>query len=115
MSLSNLVSGLKGGVSAPAISHEDFVAAVHSGTHHIIDVREPHEYAGGHVPGAINHPLSQFDPAQLPSEKPVVLLCQAGARSARALQAAQTAGLTHVAHYPPGTGGWLAQGGPLDK
>ena len=42
MSLSNLVSGLKGGVSVPAISHEDFVAAVHSGTHHIIDVREPH-------------------------------------------------------------------------
>ena len=28
----------------------------------IIDVREPHEYEAGHIPGAVSHPLSGFDP-----------------------------------------------------
>ena len=113
MSLSSLLSALKGGVSAAAISHEELVAAISAGTFHIIDVREPNEYAGGHLPSAVNHPLSQFDPSQLPQDKPVVLVCQAGGRSAKALQAAHSAGLTHVVHYPPGTGGWRAQGGHI--
>ncbi len=28
----------------------------------VIDVREQHEYAAGHIPGAVSHPLSEFDP-----------------------------------------------------
>ena len=38
----------------------------------------------GNIPNVVNHSLSRFDPAQLPTDKPVVLVCVSGARSARA-------------------------------
>ncbi|MGY2979977.1 rhodanese-like domain-containing protein [Thermostichus sp. OS-CIW-30] len=52
----------------------------------LIDVREPGEYADERIPGAINMPLSTFDPAKVPAstpEKPVVLHCRMGSRSIR--------------------------------
>lgn len=55
----------------------------------VIDVREPGEYAGGSVPGAVNVPLSQLDArgpsalagVKLPAEGPILLLCRSGMRS----------------------------------
>jgi rhodanese-related sulfurtransferase len=110
MSLSSLLSRLSGG-GVPTIDHDAFAQAVASKSRAIVDVREPHEYAAGHIPGAINLPLSRFSPAQLPSGKPVVLVCQAGGRSAKALQQALSAGARDICHYPPGTGGWKSRGG----
>lgn len=113
MSLASLIARLTGSASVPAIEHEQLQRACLAGDCHVIDVREPHEYRSGHIPNAVNHPLSSFDPASLPNDKPVVLVCQAGGRSARALRAALAHGCTDVAHYPPGTGGWRARGGPV--
>jgi rhodanese-related sulfurtransferase len=113
MSLTNLIAKLLGSSSMPAIEHDDMQKAVESGECHIIDVREANEYASGHIPGAKNYPLSSFDPAKLPSDKPVILVCQAGGRSARALSAAMQQGHTDIVHYTPGTGGWRMRGGPL--
>ena len=31
----------------------------------LIDVREDHEFARGHIPGSVSHPLSSFDPEAL--------------------------------------------------
>ena len=114
MSLSSLMSRLMGGSSVAAIDHDDMVQAVDSGQVYIADVREPNEYASGHVVGAKNHPLSQFNPDHLPKDRPVVLVCQAGGRSARALQQALAAGHSQVVHYAPGTAGWTARGGRLE-
>ena len=111
--LSKILSALTGSTSAPAIEHDLFVEAALNGQCHVIDVREPHEYAAGRIPNAQNQPLSSFDPARLPNDKPVVLVCQAGGRSARALQAAHAAGRTDVVHYAPGTGGWISRGGKV--
>lgn len=53
----------------------------------IIDVRSPGEFAGGHVPGAVNIPLDQLE-SQLSTikgyQKPLILCCASGMRSARA-------------------------------
>jgi rhodanese-related sulfurtransferase len=101
-----------GGSEAPTtIDHEAFVQATESGGYAIVDVREPYEFAAGHIEGATNLPLSQFDPDQLPSDKSVILICQAGVRSARALEAARSSGHAGIVHYAPGMSGWRQRGG----
>ena len=102
-----------GGAELPTIAHEEFTRVVKDGSCAIVDVREPNEYAGGHVPGAKNLPLSRFDAAQLPKGE-VVIICQAGGRSAKALTQALQAGRKNVRHYRPGTGGWRANGGAVE-
>ena len=111
----HLLQRLAGGVSGHAIDHAALEKAIHDGDCHLVDVRESHEYAAGRLPGAVNHPLSAFDPAKLPTDKPVVLVCQAGGRSMRALQQAHAAGRPDVVHYAPGTGGWISRGGRVEK
>lgn len=48
----------------------------------VVDVREPDEFAAGHIPGAVNMPLSLFRASQLPDpgDKTLVLNCAAGRR-----------------------------------
>ena len=104
----------KGGANPDVIAHDDFAAAVKDKSCIVVDVREPGEFASGHVPGAINQPLSSFDPKRLPSGKPVVLICQAGGRSAKALALARAAERDDVRHYAGGTGGWKSAGEPIE-
>ena len=68
-----------GRVSAQALA--DQLAAQ---TVTVIDVREAMEYAGGHIAGSLNVPLSRITQADLP-RRPLVLVCQSGNRSAKAL------------------------------
>jgi rhodanese-related sulfurtransferase len=91
----------------------DLDEAVGSGAWTIVDVREPHEFAAGHIPNALNLPLSHFDPQDLPQGKPVVLYCQAGGRSKNALNRARATGRDDVRHYAGGMAGWRSQGGPV--
>ena len=51
----------------------------------VIDVREPMEYASGHIAGSLNIPLSRLHQAELP-QGPLVLVCQSGTRSAKGIQ-----------------------------
>jgi phage shock protein E len=64
----------------------------------IIDVRSPQEFAGSSYPKAKNIPLdtlaSRMD--DLPRDKPIVLYCASGARSAQAARMLKKAGFAHV-------------------
>jgi len=97
------------------IGRDALAAELKSGACVVVDVREPNEYAAGRIPGAVNQPLSRFDPGRLPAGKPVVLVCKSGARSATALRQALAAGRSDVRHYPEGTMGWQARGGEVVK
>ena len=113
MTIISLISRLLGSSSVPAIEHDDMQKAVESGECHIVDVREVAEYKAGHIPGAVNHPLSSFEPDKLPLGKPLILVCQAGGRSAKALASTHASGRKDAVHYAPGTGGWKQRGGKI--
>jgi rhodanese-related sulfurtransferase len=78
----------------------------------LIDVREPHEFAMGHVPDSVSMPLSTFDPAAIPDAggRRIVLSCAAGVRSRHALMMAQAAGLPLTEHYAGGFKDWVMAG-----
>jgi rhodanese-related sulfurtransferase len=95
------------------IEFEPFAQAVGAGEVAVVDVREPHEYAAGHIPHSVNLPMSRFDPDELPSDKPVVLICQAGGRSRKALNEARASGHVDVKHYAGGMNGWRMRGGEV--
>lgn len=81
------------------------------GTIVLVDVREPHEFAAGHIPGSISHPLSAFDPAEIRGfGERIVFSCAAGVRSARAVEFAQAAGLDVSEHYAGGLKDWVSAG-----
>jgi len=76
----------------------------------LIDVREPNEYEIVSIPGATLIPkdeiLSGRALAQLPQNKPIVLHCKSGARSAEALAAVQAAGFRDAVHVQGGVLAW---------
>ncbi len=84
----------------------------------LVDVREPHEYASGHIPGSTLNPLQSFDPDALPPLAPgkrIVLSCRSGNRSVTALRLAQEAGRDDIrAHFGGGMLAWERAGEPVE-
>ncbi|WP_017301590.1 rhodanese-like domain-containing protein [Nodosilinea nodulosa] len=78
----------------------------------LIDVREPGEFAGEHIPGATLVALSQFDPRKIPQteDTQLVLYCRSGNRSAIAAQKLFDAGFESVTHLSCGIGAWKEAG-----
>ncbi|KTS01498.1 rhodanese-like domain-containing protein [Microbacterium testaceum] len=76
----------------------------------LIDVREEHEFAAGHVPGAVNIPMSMLGDHldEIPAE-PFDVICQAGGRSARVVEALSARG-HDATNVEGGTGEWIAAG-----
>ncbi len=101
--------------SSPEIGHDELLQVLSDKSYIVVDVREPHEFAGGHIPGAINLPTSSFRPEELPAEKPAVLICLSGARSGAALRQARDAGAADARHYAGGMKAWQARGGPITR
>lgn len=81
----------------------------------IVDVREADEFAAGHVPGAVNLPMSTLGSHldELP-DGDFVVICQIGGRSARVVEALESRGY-EAANVDGGTGEWAAAGYPLER
>lgn len=71
----------------------------------LIDIREEYELFHGYIPGAINSPLSAFEPGALTGE--VILYCQAGIRSRFLLDELAAQGFSGVKHYAGGYIDWV--------
>jgi adenylyltransferase/sulfurtransferase len=74
----------------------------------LVDVREPDEFAAGHLPGAINLPLGALeqDADRIPRTGPVVFVCRSGVRSRRACALAQRAGVADARQLAGGLLAW---------
>ena len=83
----------------------------------LVDVREADEFAAGHIPGAINMPLSVFRADQLsdPLDRKLVLSCLGGKRSAMALDKCREAGVAIDTHLAGGFGAWKSAGLPVER
>ena len=60
----------------------------------LVDVREPDEYNSGHIPGAVNEPLSTISQPALSKDAPMFLYCLRGTRSKRAAKILKQMGYT---------------------
>ena len=80
----------------------------------LIDVREPDEFAVEKIAGALNVPLSTFNPAALPDAagKTIVLQCAGGKRSAMAVDKCRQANQAVETHLAGGLAAWKAAGLP---
>ncbi len=78
----------------------------------LIDVREPGEYAAGHIPGARLVPLATFlaRPREQIRHDGVVFVCAVGVRSALACEMAAAIGLKRVYNLEGGTREWASRG-----
>lgn len=91
-----------------------------------LDVREPDEFAAGHLPGArlyprgflevradLEHP--KRDPWLADRSRKLVLYCGGGHRSALAARALHEMGFEHVRSLAEGWAGWTKRGFPIEK
>jgi rhodanese-related sulfurtransferase len=99
-----------------AVSVHDLKAALDAGSTLVIDVREPFEYADGHVPGAEPMPLRSVPEhvAELPTDRPVYVVCAVGGRSGQAAAFLAARGVDAV-NVDGGTDAWVAAGYPVDR
>ncbi len=82
----------------------------------VVDVREEHEWAAGHIPGARPLTLEQLraDPdAALPRRDGLVFVCAKGVRSVAAAKLAERLGCTTVYSLDGGTSAWARSGREL--
>jgi rhodanese-related sulfurtransferase len=85
----------------------------------IIDVREPAEYAAGHLPDSRNIPVGALEERISEIEKlkdsPVILLCQSGVRSSGACTKLAKLGFSKVHSLDGGIEAWVQAGLPIKK
>lgn len=105
---------MNGPIPVVDLNRDDIKKGLSEGSILLVDVREPQEFTAGHIPGAVSHPLSTFDPDALPADRRIVFSCAAGVRSLRAIEFAQAAGRDLREHYKGGFKDWINAGEPIE-
>jgi rhodanese-related sulfurtransferase len=81
----------------------------------IVDVREPDEWASGHIEGATLIPLGSLAvrSSELPRDRDIVVVCRTGHRSAQGRDTLLGAGFPAVTSMTGGMNDWVAAGLPV--
>jgi len=96
------------GWGVKTITVDELAEKLKQGKQVLIDVREPYEFAAGHVKGAVNIPLGTL-PGKLGKLDPhaeTYVICQSGHRSATAVGLLKRAGFDHAYSVKGGTSAW---------
>lgn len=101
------------------VSSQEAVQLINRQAAVVVDVREPGEFQGGHIARAINIPLGQIGQRSQELKKfkqrPIVMCCASGARSARAGAILRKEGFTDVRNLAGGLSAWRRQNLPVDS
>lgn len=83
----------------------------------VVDVREPSEYSAGHLPNAKHIPVGDIDKraGELPTNKPLLVVCASGQRAGKAASLLRKAGRDQVFCLEGGLGAWRQAGLPVVK
>ena len=114
-----LLAPILQGAVATGLGANDAVQLINREKAVVIDVCEPSEFAAGHVVGAKNIPLGDLQAKLAGAVKnkklPLILVCQSGARSAKAIATAKALGYDQVHSLGGGLGAWRAANLPVEK
>ncbi|MEI7779066.1 MAG: rhodanese-like domain-containing protein [Actinomycetes bacterium] len=96
------------------VTVDQLLLAIASGPIRLVDVREPSEFASGHVEGAVLLPMGLIPVRkdELTGELPVFLICESGNRSSQAMRYLSDQGI-EVANVEGGMGAWRWAGHPM--
>ena len=99
------------GFGVKTITTDELAERIGAGKPQVIDVREPYEFAEGHVPGARNIPLAQLahEARTLDPATETLLICRSGHRSATAAKQLVRAGFENVRSVKGGTLAWKGE------
>lgn len=106
---------------ATAVSVSEAVRLMNREKGVLLDITEAVEYATGHAGGARNVPLSQLEktplPSNLPTNKtlPLLVMCQRGTRSSRAVSLLRKAGYERALSVQGGLAAWREAQLPVER
>jgi rhodanese-related sulfurtransferase len=107
------------GASGGSLTPQGAVQLINREKAVVIDVCEANEFAAGHVGGAKNIPLNQLEEKLTAAVKnkalPVILVCQSGARSNRAVAIAKKLGYEQAQSLGGGLSAWRTANLPVEK
>ena len=106
--------------TSEAITNEELMELLKDPDVQLIDVRTPSEWSGGIIPNArkINYRDSDFlqqMEQSLDKDKPLVVYCAAGGRSAKAAKKLSDSGFKKIYDLEVGFSGWKAAGMPIER
>ena len=114
--LTRLIRAVTGsGARAPETDVAHAARAMADGTVQIVDVREPDEWAAGHIRGALHIPLGDLErrTGELDAARPVIAVCQSGRRSLIAAEQLIQRGFGDTASLAGGMNAWANAGHPV--
>ncbi|MGG4147339.1 sulfurtransferase TusA family protein [Paenibacillus algorifonticola] len=95
---------------AITISNEELEQLLTDGSSGLVllDVREPAEYAFGHINGAVSLPLGELEQrvGELDQAQTIYVICRSGVRSSLACKLLNSKGMEKVVNVLPGMSGW---------
>ena len=102
--------------SVRQIGSRELAARMAAGEVRVLDVRGAAEWEAGHLPGVPNIPVGYLADRldEVPTDRPLVLHCQGGARSAIAASVLQTRGVADVLNLTGGYREWVERGNPVE-
>ena len=102
--------------TVPQASAQALAARLEAGEVLVVDVRNRSEWDAGHLKGARHVPLATLTDhlAELPTDRPLVLQCETGSRSAVAASVLRAHGFTDVANAAGGLDAWHSAGLPVE-
>jgi rhodanese-related sulfurtransferase len=107
------------GANAGSLTAQGAVQLINRQRAVVVDVREPEEFAAGHVTGAKNVPLDQLEqklPAAVKNKSlPLLLICATGARAQRAVATAKKLGYEQAQAVAGGLKSWKDANLPVEK